>query len=410
VVGGAVRDLLLGRVPKDFDVATDATPDQVRALFRRSRVIGRRFQHRPRLLRPGHHRGDHLPRPQHLQGDAEDDDDRVTAADGMLLRDNVFGGQEDDAARRDFTVNALYYDTGQRKRSGTITAASATRAKRRLKMIGDPATRYREDPVRMLRAARFAAKLEFQHRPGDARAHRRTGATMLERIPLGAPVRRDDETADVRPCGARRPATARRRAAPRRPAHARPHPRRRRRASASCTPPCTTPTNASATATRRRPRSCSPACSGSTCKPTWRQRQAERPAVRKPRLFDAMDDTLERQRERLWPFPRRMDGMIKEIWALQPRFEQRSGARPFRLLTHPRFRAGYDFLLLRARGGDAAEELADWWTRFQDAPEHERSDMLVESDRTAGKRRRPRRRRDRSGGDGADEGGAPATE
>jgi poly(A) polymerase len=114
-------------------------------------------------------------------------------------------------------------------------------------------------------------------------------------------------------------------------------------------------------------------------------------------LYEAMDDTLERQRDVL-AFPRRLDGMIKEIWALQPRFEQRSGSRPFRLLTHPRFRAGYDFLLLRARGGDAPEALAQWWQGFQDAPEAERGGMLVDSTGPAAKRRRPRRRRSRQEG------------
>jgi poly(A) polymerase len=161
VVGGAVRDLLLGRTPKDFDVATDATPDEVRRLFRRSRVIGRRFQIVHVYCGP-----DTIEVTTFRAGapgnDAPEDEDadHVAAEDGMLLRDNVFGNQEEDAARRDFTVNALYYDPENQEvwdAHGGVEDAK----RKMLRMIGDPETRYREDPVRMLRAARFAAKLEF---------------------------------------------------------------------------------------------------------------------------------------------------------------------------------------------------------------------------------------------------------
>jgi poly(A) polymerase len=404
VVGGAVRDLLLGRVPKDFDVATDATPDQVRALFRRSRVIGRRFQ-----IVHVYCGQDTIEvttfRAHTLQGDAEDDDDRVTAEDGMLLRDNVFGGQEDDAARRDFTVNALYYDPEKEEVWDYHGGVEDARAKK-LKMIGDAATRYREDPVRMLRAARFAAKLEFTI-DAATRAPIAELAPMLERIPQ---ARLFDEMMKLLMSGHAERGVRQLRAeglhhgilpmldrilddaGRQRFLHAALH---------------------DTDARIRAGHTASPAFMLACL--LWFDMQAAlaaRQAEGMPAqvaLYEAMDDTLERQRDVL-AFPRRLDGMIKEIWALQPRFEQRSGSRPFRLLTHPRFRAGYDFLLLRARGGDASKELADWWARFQDAPEHERSEMLVETDRTAGKRRRPRRRRGRAGGDGGSEGGAPATE
>jgi poly(A) polymerase len=401
VVGGAVRDLLLGRTPKDFDVATDATPDQVRALFRRSRIIGRRFQ-----IVHVYCGQDTIEvttfRAHNTQGDTEDDDDRVTAEDGMLLRDNVFGGQEDDAARRDFTVNALYYDPEKEEVWDYHGGVEDARAKK-LKMIGDPATRYREDPVRMLRAARFAAKLEFII-DTTTRAPIAELAPMLERIPQ---ARLFDEMMKLLMSGHAERGVRQLRAEglhhgvlpmldrilddPSRQhfLHAALHDTDERiRAGHSAAPAFML------------------ACL------LWFDMQsalAARQAEGMPpqvALYEAMDDTLERQRAVL-AFPRRLDGMIKEIWALQPRFEQRSGARPFRLLTHPRFRAGYDFLLLRAHGGDAAGELADWWTRFQDATENERSGMLVESTGTAGKRRRPRRRRSRAGGGESD---SPAAE
>jgi poly(A) polymerase len=388
VVGGAVRDLLLGREPKDFDIATDATPEEVRALFRRSRLIGRRF----RIVHV-YCGQDTIEvttfRAHNPQG--EDEDDRVTAADGMLLRDNVFGGQEEDAARRDFTVNALYYDTENEEvwdYHGGVDDAK----KRRLKMIGDPATRFREDPVRMLRAARFAAKLDFHIDPAT-RAPIAELAGMLERIPS---ARLFDEMMKLLMSGHAERGVRQLRAEglhhgvlPMLDRILDDTPRQRFLHEALHD-------------TDERIRS------GHSAAPAfmlacllWFDMQAARAQLQdagqtqQTALFEAMDDTLERQREAL-AFPRRLDGMIKEIWSLQARFEQRSGSRPFRLLEHPRFRAGYDFLLLRARSGDAPEELADWWLRFQDASDAERSGMLVENSGGTAKKRRPRRRRSRA--------------
>jgi poly(A) polymerase len=332
-----------------------------------------------------------------FRSDAEEDDDRVTAEDGMLLRDNVFGGQEDDAARRDFTVNALYYDPEKEEVWDYHGGVEDARGKK-LRMIGDPATRYREDPVRMLRAARFAAKLDF-HIDTETRAPIAELAPMLERIPR---ARMFDEMMKLLMSGHAERGVRQLRAeglhhgvlpmldrilddtARQRFLHAALHDTDERiRAGHSASPAFML------------------ACLlWFDMQTAFSARQAEGMPPQAA-LYEAMDDTLERQREVL-AFPRRLDGMIKEIWALQPRFEQRSGGRPYRLLTHPRFRAGYDFLLLRARGGDAAEELADWWGRFQDAPEQERSGMLLESQAGAAKRRRPRRRRGRSGSAGGD--------
>jgi poly(A) polymerase len=387
IVGGAVRDLLLGREPKDFDVATDATPEQVKALFRRARLIGRRFQivHvycGPDTIEVTTFRA-HAP-----QGD-EEEEGRVTGADGMLLRDNVFGSQDEDAARRDFTVNALYYDPDKEEiwdNHGGVADAQA----RILRMIGDPATRYREDPVRMLRAARFAAKLDFHIDPAT-RAPIAELAVLLERIPV---ARLFDEMMKLLLSGHAERGVRQLRAEglhhgvlpmldtilddPARQAflHAALHDTDER---------------------IRHGHSASPAFMLASLLWFDMQRlwQAYRDAGQPPQvaLFAAMDETLERQRSVL-AFPRRHDGVIKEIWSLQGRFEQRSGARPARLLTHPRFRAGYDFLLIRARGGDAPEELAQWWTAFQGASEAERAEMLLPAGQGAEKRR-PRRRRGR---------------
>ncbi len=384
VVGGAVRDLLLGREPKDFDVATDATPDDIRRLFRRSRIIGRRFQ-----IVHVYCGQDTIEvttfRAHNPQSDG--DEDRVTAADGMLLRDNVFGTQVDDAVRRDFTVNALYYDP-EKEEIWDWHGGVADAKKKVLRMIGDPAVRYREDPVRMLRAVRFAAKLDFHIDPAT-RAPIAALAPMLERIPA---ARLYDEMMKLLLSGHAERSVHQLRAeglhhgilpmldtllddAGRRVFlhHALHDTDERVRCGQSASPAfmlaCLLWPNMVAAWRRNRD-----------------QGMAEMAA-----LFAAMDDTLEEQRGTL-AFPRRLDGMIKEIWALQPRFEQRGGRRPFRLLAHPRFRAGYDFLVLRARGGDAAEELADWWTRFQEADEETRSAMLRADEPAGGKRRRRRRK------------------
>ncbi len=389
VVGGAVRDLLLDREPKDFDVATDATPEEARTLFRRSRVIGRRF----RILHV-YCGSDTLEvttfRASNPQSE-EDEEDRVTTEDGMILRDNVFGSQEEDAARRDFTVNALYYDP-EREEVWDWHGGVADASKRVLRMIGDPATRYKEDPVRMLRAARFAAKLDFHIDPAT-RAPIAQLAPLLARIP---PSRLFDEMMKLLLSGHAERGIRQLRAEglhhgilpmldailddPARQGflHAALHDTDER---------------------VRHGQSASPAFMLASLlwydmQTLWqRYREAGQPPH--AALLAAMDDTLERQREAL-AFPRRLDGMIKEIWALQPRFEQRSGARPYRLLNHPRFRAGYDFLLIRASGGDAQDELAQWWTRFQEADEDGRAAMLMPETGEGGRKRRRRKRRLRS--------------
>jgi poly(A) polymerase len=385
VVGGAVRDLLLGREPKDFDIATDASPEDVRRLFRRSRLIGRRFQivHvycGPDTIEVTTFRA-HTP-----QNDEESS--RVTAEDGMLLRDNVFGSQHEDAARRDFTVNALYYDP-EKEEVWDYHDGVADARKKVLRMIGDPTTRYREDPVRMLRVTRFAAKLDFHIAP-DTRAPISSLAPMLERIPA---ARLFDEMMKLLLSG-----------------HAERglHQLRAEGLHHGILPMLDAVLDdpgrkhflhASLHDTDERIRhgqSASPAfmlaCLLWFDLQTQWQKYRDSGLSEQQAMYEAMDDTLERQREML-AFPRRLDGTIKEIWSLQPRFEQRGGSRPYRLLDHPRFRAGYDFLTLRTRGEDAPAELSDWWDRFQDASEDERTAMLLPATASATKRRRKRPRR-----------------
>ncbi len=384
VVGGAVRDLLLGKKPKDFDVATDATPEEVRRLFRRSRIIGRRFRIVHVMCGRDTIEVTTFRAAGNLSGDEEDE--RPTDESGRILEDNIFGSQAEDAARRDFTVNALYYDPLREEIHDYFNGVADCK-KKILRMIGDPATRYREDPVRMLRAARFAAKLEFHIDPATRKPVAEL-AQLLDNVPR---ARIFDEAVKLLMSGHALRGV---------------HQLRAEGLHHGMLPLLDTILDdeqgrrfieAGLKNTDERIHADKPASPGflfacllwPQVQRRWQDIQTEGEKSI-PALFLAMDEVLEAQRE-LLAIPRKLDGMIKEIWALQPRFEQRAGSRPFRLLEHPRFRAGYDFLLIRAESGDAAQELGDWWTEFQDADENTRKSMLVAD--TGPKPRRKRRRK-----------------
>ena len=391
LVGGAVRDLLLGGAPKDFDLATNATPEPVKSHFRRAIIIGRRS----RLV--------HVMFGQETievsTFRALDNPDRQTDEHGRVLADNLFGTQQDDAARRDFTANALYYDPTTQVVIDYHDGVKDVRRKR-LRMIGDAETRYREDPVRMLRAVRFAAKLGFDIDEATREPILRL-APLVENVPsarlfyemlklltsghsVACITRLRTEglhrgllpLLDVifdQPAGERFVLLALAR-------------------------------------TDERVRG------GKTISPgflfatllwhdvlvKWNARLA-RGEHRIPALGAAIDDTLELQTEKL-AIQRRFVADMREIWSLQPRFERRHGRSAYRLLEHLRFRAGYDFLLLRAAAEEVPAELADWWTRFSHANEAER-ERLVQEAATAGDAQpaaRKRRRRSRGKGRGGE--------
>jgi poly(A) polymerase len=383
VVGGAVRDLLVGIVPKDFDVATDATPEQVKSHFRRAIIIGRRF----RLV--------------HVMFGAEtievstfrgsDPSERDT--DGRVLADNVFGEQYEDAARRDFTINALYYDPG----TGEVldyTDGVRDIQRRRLRIIGDPETRYREDPVRMLRAVRFAAKLGFDLDPAT-RAPIAKLADLIENVPA---ARLFDEMLKLLTSGHSVACISQLRAEG---LHRGllplldvilEQPQGERFVMFSLAR-----TDERARAGKR----VSPGFLFATLLwhevlSKWNARLAAG-EHRMPALEAAIDQVLDSQTEKL-AIQRRFTSDMREIWTLQPRFERRTGQAPLRLLEHLRLRAGYDFLLIRCAAEEAPAELGQWWTRFIDGSEEERAALMQEASKTrttapdARRRRRPRRR------------------
>jgi len=379
VVGGAVRDLLFGLQPTDFDIATDATPEQIKPLFRRAFIIGRRFRLVHVLA------GAETVEVSTFRGRQTGDD----AADehGRLLHDNVFGNQAEDAVRRDFTINALYFDPVTESVWDYVGGMADVKAKK-LRLIGDPVTRYREDPIRMLRAVRLAAKLGIDIERKTA-APIPTLAPLVHNVP---PARVFDEMEKLLLSGhALESLKSLRR-------HGLHHgllplldviveqPLGQRFIDLAL---------ANTDERVRTGKTVTPAFLFATLLwhdvlARWNAAKArnERPI---PALFAAMDHVLEQQAKRL-AIPRRFEATIKETWALQPRFEQRAGQRPFRLLEHPRFRAGFDFLCLRAHSGEIPVELSDWWERFQRAGSDERT-RLLRPDEAPKKRRRSRGRK-----------------
>ena len=382
VVGGAVRDLMLGREPKDFDVATSATPERVRALFRRSRIIGRRFRLVHVLC------GRDVVEVSTFRGKHVDSDSETGTTDehGRILRDNVFGSREEDAVRRDFTVNAMFYDPSTEEIVDYCDGLTDLK-NRRLRMIGDPTARYREDPVRMLRAVRLAAKLGLEIEPGT-RAPIRELASLLENVPVSRlfeemlkmllsgqsvqcvrQLRADGlhhgllPMLDVildQPLGEGFAMLALERTDER----------------------------------VRDEKPISPAFLFAALLwhevlAAWRAGEASGKSTMLA-LFEAMDQVLAEQSANL-AIPRRFSSDMKEIWVLQARLTNRSGRRPFALLSNPRFRAAYDFLLLRCESGELDMELAEWWERFQRVGDEERAGMLVPG--SGGRRRKRRRKR-----------------
>jgi len=359
LVGGGVRDILLGHHPKDFDVATDAHPDEVRELFRNCRLIGRRF--RLAHVRFGREVIEVVTFRSAGDGVA---DDRQHSDAGRILRDNVYGAIHEDIWRRDFTVNALYYNIADFS-IWDYTSGMDDVASRTLRLIGDPETRYQEDPVRMLRAARFAAKLRFDIAEDSAEPIRELGE-LLRDVP---PARLYDETLKLFQSG-----------------HAT---RSFERLQEFNLLQYLFPHTAAALAsdetgevqnfireglenTDRRVHADEPVTPmflyavmlWHPIRSLATRIQAEEESSEIEALLDACDELVSEQQDHT-SYPRRFSTPMKDMLVMQLRFENRRGARAHRLLNHKRFRAAYDFLLLRARCGEADPELAEWWTEVQ---------------------------------------------
>lgn len=405
IVGGAVRDLLLGLRPKDFDVATNATPEQVKGLFRRAFIIGRRF----RIVHVVYGRGREHEVIEvstfraYLDNEAAEqvsgnektskrelaDKSHVVDASGRVLRDNVWGPQDQDAARRDFTINAMYYDPRTQvvvDYHGGIQDAK----KRVLRMIGHPETRYREDPVRIIRVVRFAAKLGFEIEP-KTREPIREMSELLSNVPQS---RLFDEMIKLLQTGHARASIEQLRKQgldrgvfPILDAvfdEARRHPGREHFVQLAL-----------ADTDRRVSEGKPVAPSFLLACLLWHdvlahwQRNQEQGEPPFPALQSATDAVFD---ARIGDISGRgkLATDMREIWTMQPRFDRRTGNGPFTLAEQPRFRAGFDFLRLRGQSGEISPELATWWEEFSVADEGERR-RLIESARQQGGQGGPRR-------------------
>lgn len=388
LVGGAVRDLLLGLHPKDFDVATDATPEQVKQLFRNCRLIGRRF----RLAHVVY--GKEIIEVATFRANVDDGSGDRELEDGRLVRDNVYGTIEDDAVRRDFTCNALYYaieDFSVRDYTGGFEDVQA----RTMRLIGDPETRYREDPVRMLRAVRLAAKLGFTVEPATAApvpllapllgeaAPARLFEEMLKLFLSGHAVAGFEGLEAHGLLGALLPETA---AA-----------LRSNRSGALRRMLLQGLANTDARVAAGEP--VSPAFLFALllwpayCRALaglqaqgMHAEEAQRRAADRVTLHQVQTIAL----------PKRFSLPMQEIWLLQTRFSSRQRKRVFRLLAHPRFRAAFDFLVLRQTASDSHAADVEFWKEAQRTSGDELSASLeaaAEGEDAPERRRRRRRRR-----------------
>ncbi|MFK3800280.1 polynucleotide adenylyltransferase PcnB [Pseudomonas sp. NPDC088444] len=407
LVGGCVRDLMLGITPKDFDVATSATPEQVRAEFRNARIIGRRFKlvhiHFGReIIEVATFRANH---PQ----DEEQEDSHQSSRNesGRILRDNVYGTLEEDAQRRDFTINALYYDPVTERVLDYANGVHDIR-NRLIRLIGDPQQRYKEDPVRMLRAVRFAAKLDFGIEKHTATPIRPL-APMLRDIPAarlfeevlklflsGQAEPTFEMLVDLELFDPLFPASAK--ALEHTPTY-------------THTLICNALINTDLRVRQNKP--VTPAFLFAAllwpALPYRVLRLQERGMPPIPAMQEAAHELIAEQCQRI-AIPKRFTMPIREIWDMQERLPRRSGKRADLLLDNPRFRAGYDFLLLRESAGEETDGLGEWWTDYQDANESGRRDMIRDlSNKPETTGQGPRKRR-RSGGGKRKHAGADAAE
>ncbi|MBD3587036.1 polynucleotide adenylyltransferase PcnB [Salinimonas sp. HHU 13199] len=389
LVGGCVRDLMLGIIPKDFDVVTNATPEQIKGLFKNCRLIGRRFRlahivFGRDIIEVATFRGHHSDTDNQTLGKASEH--------GQLLRDNVFGSIEEDAERRDFTFNAMYYNVADFTVTDFANGREAIQ-KGEVALIGDPEVRFREDPVRMLRAVRFAVKLNMVIAEHTA-APIKSMASLLNNIP---PARLFEETLKLFLSGQGKATFL------------------KLREYNLLEPlfPQVTPlikddnskelqfilrvlenTDDRINNNQRvTPAFLYAALLWYPLEEHAQKVQAEAGLNNHDAFNIAAGDVIHRQTQRIM-IPKRFSTVIRDIWILQQRLPRRFGRRAFQMLSHPKFRAGYDFLLVRGQveGGDLLE-LADWWTEFQSADNGKQKRMLSALRKKEGGQGKPRRRR-----------------
>jgi poly(A) polymerase len=398
LVGGGVRDILLGFKPKDFDIATNATPDEIKELFRNCRLIGRRFRlahivFGREIIEVATFRG------HHDNASEQEKSCKKTSKqseDGMLLRDNIYGSIEEDAERRDFTINALYYSAKDFKVYDFANGVQDVNDKV-IRLIGDPETRYREDPVRMLRAIRFATKLDMQI-SDDTKAPIKELSTLMANIPAarlfeeflkmfiaGKAVANFEQLRSYNLFGYFFPAVE----------QALNDESDQQRFLLDFIMLAMENTDKRINNDQRvTPAFLFAAMLWYPLQKHIQQIKVTTQLTPQDIFFAALNEIMPEQ-QRSIAIPKRFQAVIKDIWILQDKLGRREGKRAFKTLEHPKFRAGYDFLLLRAQIEDTDElkELAHWWTDFQEVSNEARLQMIKGVKLPQGAKRRPAKKR-----------------
>ncbi len=396
LVGGGVRDILLGLKPKDFDIATNATPEQIKALFRNCRLIGRRFRlahivFGREIIEVATFRG------HHDSASEKDQQDKKTSKQsehGMLLRDNIYGSIEEDAERRDFTINALYYSTKDFKVYDFANGVKDVED-RVVRLIGDVETRYREDPVRMLRAIRFATKLDMEIE-AQTKAPIKALAPLMANIPAarmfeeflkmfisGKAVANFEQLRDYHLFKFFFPVVDQALDA---------HDEHIQRFIMLAMANTDKRINNDQRVT---PAFLFAAMLWYPLQNYIKQINTNSSLPPQDAFFAALNEIMPEQ-QRSIAIPKRFQGVMKDIWILQDKLARREGKKAFKAFEHPKFRAGYDFLLLRSQiesNNPKLAELAKWWTDFQNVSPDAQLQMVKSIKGEQGRRRTPRKRR-----------------
>ena len=383
LVGGCIRDLLLRKTPKDFDIATDAHPEEVRELFRNSRIIGKRF----RIV---HVRfGREIIEVTTFRGPHADEYDENHSDSGMTLNDNIYGTFEEDVFRRDFTMNAIYYEP-QGKEIIDLANGTADIESQIIRTIGDPTGRLREDPVRMLRAIRFQAKLEFGLEP-DLQSSIRSLGYLIQDVP---PARLFEEVLKLFLSGY---GTAAFDAMLENDIYGWLFPDSKRSMENNATEELVRLALTSTDQRIAKKMPVTPAFIYAAI--LWypfvdeKQRLEQEGEITYAAAHEAANNVISKQ-QLFTSIPKRFSGPMRDIWFLQSRLPSRFGQKPDRTMEHKRFRAAYDFLLLREQAGEKTEQLGEWWTEYQEATEERKLAMkqATSNGRPRKRKRKPRRK------------------
>ena len=381
LVGGCIRDLLLCKTPKDFDIATDAQPEEVRELFRNSLIIGKRF----RIVHVKF--GREIIEVTTFRGPHAENYDENHSDSGMTLNDNVYGTFEEDVFRRDFTMNAIYYEP-QGKDIIDLADGTADIESQIIRTIGDPTGRLREDPVRMLRATRFQAKLEF-NLESDLENSIRSLGHLLQNIP---PARLFEEVLKLFLSGYGAAAFD---SIMENEIYGWLFPDSKRSMENHATEALVRLALTSTDQRIEKQKPVTPAFIYAAV--LWypfieeKERLEQKGEITYAAAHEAANNVISKQ-QLFTSIPKRFSGPMRDIWFLQSRLPSRFGQKPDRTMEHKRFRAAYDFLLLREQAGEKTEQLGEWWTEYQEATEERK---LAMKKSTSNGRQRKRKRKPR---------------